>query len=94
MNQKEIALKRKKQDLTKINEEIQKVINSDKYSVEQKQAMNDQKETTEKAIKLLNESNVTFGEYKAQMGIANAGGSNKKSRSKRSKKSKKSRVKN
>jgi hypothetical protein len=50
-------------------------------------------ETTEKAIKLLKDPNVTFGEYKAQMGIANAGGSKKKSRSKRSKKSKKSRAK-
>jgi hypothetical protein len=92
-DQKQISLERMRSSLNEINAQIASMQNSTYLTDEQKKTMTTQKEIIEKAIRLLEDPNVTFDQYEAQMGLL-SGGSKKKSKS-RAKKSraKKSRAK-
>jgi hypothetical protein len=92
-DQKQISLERMRSSLNEINAQIASMQNSTYLTDEQKKTMTTQKKIIEKAIRLLEDPNVTFDQYEAQMGLL-SGGSKKKSKS-RAKKSraKKSRAK-
>ncbi len=66
-DQKQISLERMRSSLNEINAQIESMKNSTDLTVEQKKAMNDQLAIVEKAIRLLQDPNVTFDQYKAEM---------------------------
>jgi hypothetical protein len=80
-DQKQISLERMRSSLNEINAQIA----SSDLTDEQKKEMTTQKETAEKAIRLLQDPNGTFDQYKAEMGLI--GGSKKKSKSRANKSS-------
>ena len=84
---KQISLDRMISSLDKINAQLAIMENNPtSFTDEHKKAMIIQRETVIKAIKLLQDPNVTFNQYMRDMGALN-GGSKKKSKS-RAKKSK------
>jgi hypothetical protein len=89
-DQKQISLERMRSSLNEINAQI---ASSDLTDDEQKKAMTTQKEIIEKAIRLLEDQNVTFDQYEAQMGLLSGGSKKSKSGAKKSS-AKKSRAKN
>jgi hypothetical protein len=92
-DQKQISLERMRSSLNEINAQIASMQNSTDLTDEQKKAMTTQKEIIEKAIRLLEDPNVTFDQYEAQMGLLSGGSKKSKSRAKKSR-AKKSRAKN